>query len=258
MPRRADDLNATVQTLQCEEHGPYTARILEMFGVRRVPECPQCYQEKQAKASDLERRQAEEKRRKLVDFNLAQSGIPERFREKSFSNFAPTNDEAARALRICKAYAERWEERKRAGGWLVFVGLPGTGKNHLAFSIMQAVIREHFATAYFATVLDAVRSIRETYGKNTDTTEREAIAKLVSPDLLVLDEVGVQGATDYEKNVLFDLFNKRYNAVKPTILISNLTQAELGEYLGERVIDRMREGGTATIAFTWESYRGRQ
>ncbi|EIG27035.1 hypothetical protein HMPREF1054_2009, partial [Haemophilus paraphrohaemolyticus HK411] len=49
--------------------------------------------------------------------------------------------------------------------------------------------------------------------------------------------------------------NERYEAMKPTILISNLSQQELGAYVGERIVDRMREGGGAMIAFDWESYR---
>ena len=255
--QRTDDLKAEEQTLQCAEHGPYTARILEMFGVRRVPDCPECYKANQRKASDLAERQEAEKRKMIVSLNLESSGIPKRFRDKTFDNFKAENPDSARVLKIARAYADRFDERRAAGGCLVFTGLPGTGKNHLAFAIMEHAIRVHMATAYFTTVIDAVRSIRETFGQKSETTEREAISKLVSPELLVLDEVGVQGGSDYEKNVVFDVFNKRYNAMKPTILISNLTQSELTDYLGERVIDRMREGGTATLAFTWESYRGR-
>jgi len=43
--------------------------------------------------------------------------------------------------------------------------------------------------------------------------------------------------------------------MKPTILISNLSEQELGIYIGERVLDRMMEGQGAIIAFDWESYR---
>ena len=43
--------------------------------------------------------------------------------------------------------------------------------------------------------------------------------------------------------------------MKPTILLSNLNIEGLGEYLGERVMDRLREGGGKMIAFDWDSYR---
>ena len=45
---------------------------------------------------------------------------------------------------------------------------------------------------------------------------------------------------------------------KPTILISNLDINDLKEYITERVIDRMREGGGQKIVFNWESNRGQQ
>ena len=43
--------------------------------------------------------------------------------------------------------------------------------------------------------------------------------------------------------------------MRPTILISNLTEEELGKYIGDRIIDRMKEGQGAVIKFDWESYR---
>ncbi len=43
--------------------------------------------------------------------------------------------------------------------------------------------------------------------------------------------------------------------MKPTIITANLTKSELNQYLGERVMDRLTEGGGAIIAFDWGSYR---
>jgi DNA replication protein DnaC len=39
------------------------------------------------------------------------------------------------------------------------------------------------------------------------------------------------------------------------ILIANLTAAELERYLGERIMDRLLESGSALVPFTWGSYR---
>ncbi|HFH6599619.1 TPA: ATP-binding protein, partial [Klebsiella pneumoniae] len=51
------------------------------------------------------------------------------------------------------------------------------------------------------------------------------------------------------------IINTRYERLKPTILISNLPKDELTKFIGERVIDRMNDGGGCTISFTWDSYR---
>jgi DNA replication protein DnaC len=77
---------------------------------------------------------------------------------------------------------------------------------------------------------------------------------LGSVGLLVMDEVGVQYGTDAEKVLLFDVINRRYQDVMPTILLTNLDKAGLREYLGDRAFDRIRENGLL-VPFVWESHR---
>ncbi|EJF3060091.1 ATP-binding protein, partial [Escherichia coli] len=74
---------------------------------------------------------------------------------------------------------------------------------------------------------------------------------------LIIDEVGVQFGSDAEKLIMFEIINTRYEYMKPTILISNQSKDELSAFIGERVIDRMNDGGGCTLAFTWDSYRSR-
>lgn len=81
---------------------------------------------------------------------------------------------------------------------------------------------------------------------------------MVEPDLLILDEVGVQHGSDTEKLILFEIINGRYEAARPTIVISNLDAAGLEQFLGERAFDRLREGGGRLVVFDWESHRGKR
>ena len=80
---------------------------------------------------------------------------------------------------------------------------------------------------------------------------------LLSPGLLILDEVGVQLGTEHEMRILFEVVNERYADCLPTILISNLDEAELLKFTGARLMDRVRDGG-AVVAFDWESHRGKR
>jgi DNA replication protein DnaC len=43
--------------------------------------------------------------------------------------------------------------------------------------------------------------------------------------------------------------------MKPTVVISNLAKEALGEFIGERSIDRLRENGGRLVVFDWASYR---
>ncbi len=134
-------------------------------------------------------------------------------------------------------------------------GKPGTGKNHLALSIAKHVINEHQSSALLTTVLRIARDFKSTWNKNAECSEAEVIKRYTQPDLLIIDEVGVQFGSEAEKMILFEVFNTRYESMKPTILISNLALNELAGFIGERVMDLMQEGGGGTLAFTWGSYR---
>lgn len=65
----------------------------------------------------------------------------------------------------------------------------------------------------------------------------------------------MQFGSETEKLILFEILNGRYEHVLPTILISNLTETELIQYIGTRCHDRLQEGGGASLSFLWESYR---
>ncbi len=110
-------------------------------------------------------------------------------------------------------------------------------------------------TSLFISVMAAIRRVKETYSKKSEETEQEAIDRFLQPDLLILDEVGVQFGSDTEKMILFEIINGRYENMMPTIIISNLTAQELGAFIGDRVMDRMTEGGGVVLAFDWDSKR---
>lgn len=109
----------------------------------------------------------------------------------------------------------------------------------------------------FTTVMRAVRSVKDTWDRGAEKSEAQAVAALVFPDLLILDEVGVQFGSETEKLILFDVLNERCEKRRPTLLLSNFGVDEVQAYLGERIFDRLREDGGEAVAFDWESYRGK-
>ena len=63
--------------------------------------------------------------------------------------------------------------------------------------------------------------------------------------------------SEFERNMLFDILNERYEKRRPTLLLSNLNIDEVKAYLGERVFDRLREDGGEVVVFDWQSWRSR-
>ena len=75
-------------------------------------------------------------------------------------------------------------------------------------------------------------------------------------DLLVLDEVGVQMYSQYEKVILHQVIDRRTAMLKPVGVLTNLKEVELTQTIGERALDRLRMGGGMWVNFDWPSYRG--
>lgn len=240
-----------VEDRVCDKHGSYVAK--QLFN-RIFSGCPVC-DEEAVKAKVLEAQErAEMHRESVIRAIVSRSGIPPRFKGHSFDNFRPADEKQARVLKVCKAYADRFSDRMANGGGLAMCGAPGTGKTHLACAIANQIAQKG-RTSLFISVMAAIRRVKETYRKNSDETEQDAINRFLRPDLLILDEVGVQFGSDTEKMILFEIINGRYENMMPTIIISNLTAQELGAFIGERVMDRMTEGGGVVLAFDWDSKR---
>lgn len=218
-----------------------------------VTRCPECRKQEEEEAERETREDAERRNRANADRLFRNSGIPARYVGCTLENYISDTAGQKRAREIATRYVEAFPAR---GASLILCGKPGTGKTHLACAIGHALTDQQHSVA-FGTVLSVIRHIKDTYRKDSERSETEAVDDMLSPELLILDEVGAQLGTEHEKLLLFEIINERYQGCKPTILISNLTREELGQYMGDRVMDRFRESG-AIVAFDWASHRGRK
>lgn len=247
----------------CDQHGEYTASLFKIPGLdaEQWTSCPICMQTRISEEDRRHTAEVIERRRRLkIETELGRAAIPERFLDRTLENYRAEHDGQARALRVAKDYADNWPEKRDAGTCLIMCGNPGNGKTHLAVGIAR-VVMDQGDMAMYAVVRDIDRMIKETWGRGGPRTERQVLADLAAPDLLIVDEVGHQRGTDDERMHLFDVINARYERGRPTILITNLGLDQLRGanghpgYLDPRAEDRLREGGGRVIVFDWESYR---
>ena len=216
--------------------------------------CPKCEEERQEflkwERIRYETAMAENaEARRLLD--LENMGIRKRFYATTFDTFELGGKAEKQVLEACRGYVARQEEVLKTGENLFLIGRPGTGKNHLAVSI----IREWTGERKILKLAEMIRDIRQAYSAHTN--EQSDIERYASMDLLALNEVGIQFGTDAERNLLFEVLDLRYENMLPTLLVSNLNVQGIKEFVGGRVIDRLLENGTV-LEFTWESYRGRK
>ena len=233
--------------VRCPDHGEFSRGDLLKSDTPR-DECPECYKQR-----------VEEQRRKgrieqATAFFKNASGVPPRFQGASFESYQPGNPQAQKNLAALRGYAARFDQHRALGLSLILCGKTGTGKTHLSCAVLRALAFEHGVCGKYCTAYRAVQEIRASY-KSSDVTELQVLKEFVRPDLLVLDEIGVQYGTDSEQLLLFSLLNGRYEELKPTIVISNLSLDEVMQYLGDRVYDRLRENGGGVLAFDWGSWR---
>ena len=240
----------------CAFHGPYTVKLFTIAGsrVHGSRGCPIC----QTEADEWRKKRHDEQRMRQIEASRIarheRSRIPLRFKTRRFDNYIVENDGQAKALSLCRSYADSWPKVIQSGAGLIFSGKAGAGKTHLACSIAYEVI-ERGGEVIFATVAEVMRQIKRSFAKDSDTTEQKEIDHFSGIPLLILDEVGMDYGTDFNKALIFEILNKRYENVLPTILLTNLDTPALVEYMGERLVDRMREGGGRMVSFTWDSYR---
>ena len=227
----------------CELHGEYSWGQCRESGVGH-DECPACHSEKKAA----------EQRENFWWMIGANIGIPPRFRGKSFDDYQPVSKASQKNKNVLVAYANNFLEHFKAGRSLILCGGMGTGKTMLVCALAQQIRTELRKNVIYTTAYHLVREVKDTYG-NPGQREDEVISKYAFPDLLIIDEVGVQFGSDSESLIMFEVLNSRYENMLPSIVISNVDLSELGRYLGDRGIDRLKENGGGVLVFDWESYR---
>jgi len=237
------------RTEHCEIHGDYTNRGRRLGKKEIWIGCPTCSDEreraKQAEAeAERKRREAE---RRAADAKAA--GVPKRFRGCSFENYFAVTAEQTEELTVAMEFATEISTGRSNGKGLVLAGKPGTGKTHIATAIVQHLLDRGFKARYVSSA-GLIDMIRATWGKGAAKTTEQVVDELGERlDLLVVDELGASGGSDNEKDILFRILDKRYAEVMPTVLLTNLGSKEFASFVGDRILDRMRE------AYRWRQYR---
>lgn len=176
--------------------------------------------------------------------------VYKRYENVSFDNFK------------CQANIDVLKKPRDLKNNVVLIGDVGTGKTHLAFSILNQECKkikigsEYYYMSDFVeytTIKDMVDNICSCW-KSNDYYDFKIVERYKTIPLLIVDEIGVQYGTDKERVELFRIFDDRYNDMLPVIAISNLNEEKITAILGKRIADRIL-GGAHIIKLSGKSMR---
>jgi DNA replication protein DnaC len=235
-----------MNTMRCTQHG----KLMMHLGGMLV--CSACLATGSVTANSMMSEMRARGEESSLRRRLRAANIPSEFEEADFGNFVSENARARQLGEVLRGYCASFEAQRWVRPGFVFTGLTGTGKTHLACSMVSTLVRDGF-TAVYISVPRFYKELRTCYGR--PGAADALISSLTDCDFLVLDEIDLHGTSDADYNTLYDIVNSRYEKrVFPTLVISNRTLERLTTDLDERIISRIL-GGTKAIVFDWRSRR---
>lgn len=185
-----------------------------------------------------------------IDKKLDLSGIPPIFKDASVRSFQTdiyqqkdSLDRAVVAKSAAINYVKNFEVMKEKGkGLYLYSDVKGSGKTRLAVSIANALVSQHGVDVAFIKSMDLISQVRKTFKKDSELTESEVVESYRKVGLLVIDDLAIKGASEFEERIFYDITDYRLEHNKPTLFTSNVSIDSLEDfYPGGRVGKRIKK-----------------
>jgi DNA replication protein DnaC len=135
-----------------------------------------------------------------------------------------------------KAFDTALDFAKVPEGWLVFLGVNGCGKTHLAAAIANYRLKEG-KLAKFVVVPDLLDHLRSTFSPESPVSYDQLFEEVKNAPLLILDDLGKQSTTPWAEEKLYQVINYRYNHQLPTVVTTNCSLDEIDSPISSRLAD---------------------
>ncbi len=188
---------------------------------------------------------------------VAAARIPRRYDDCDFDSYFPLNPSQEAGLMFARRVADEYPNLDVG---LLFMGTCGIGKTHLSVAILKALLEKNIPCLFYD-FRDLLKEIQDSWNAQTQTSEMDILAGVYDAEVLVLDELGASKPTEWVKDTMTHIINKRYNDKKVTIFTSNYLDTKTSAYdetLHERVGARLRSRlheMCKVIAITGDDYR---
>jgi len=92
---------------------------------------------------------------------------------------------------------------------LLLMGGPGVGKTHLAIAALRELIQRGH-NGYFCEYGSLLRQVQATYRPDSEASEMSILDPILKTEVLVLDDLGVIKPSDWVRDIVGYILNKRY------------------------------------------------
>lgn len=141
--------------------------------------------------------------------------------KKASFQVAEITPENQRNFKICRRYADRFQEMEEKSQGLLFYGDVGTGKSYAAACIANELLSRGVPVV----ITSLTKLIDKLRGFDTDVDA--VMNRLRKAKLLILDEVGAERPTEFVLEKIYQIIDSRYNSDLPFIITTNLSLAEM-------------------------------
>lgn len=164
--------------------------------------------------------------------------VPRRYRLRGFDQL---HDIDPAVVKVVRQYSEDVDARLDAGEGLWLMGSIGTGKTTLAMLVSKAALQAGRSVAIYS-LPDLLREIRRTFGGEAwAQSHGEFFQRLVSVDLLHIDDLGAEKTSEWVLEELYSLINRRYEDQRAVVVTTNLLQDQLEDQISARTVSRLVE-----------------
>jgi DNA replication protein DnaC len=168
------------------------------------------------------------------EFKLQKSMTFENFDSRRMNLPAEQRENLAEAYRLAFDFAKEPE------GWLVFMGVTGCGKTHLASAIVNYRYQAK-QPALFIVVPEFLDHLRSTFAPESKVSYDQVFERVKKAPLLVLDDFGEQSTTPWAQEKLYQVINYRYNARLATVITTRYSLDEIMERVESTISSRLSD-----------------
>jgi DNA replication protein DnaC len=168
------------------------------------------------------------------------SVIPRRYRDVSLE-IARNDGVNPVVLKVVGDFIAEIGPRLDKGQGLWLAGRVGAGKTALAMLVSKAALEAGHTVAIYS-LPKLLARIRATYEKDlSGDSYTQFFDRLISVDLLHVDDLGVEKRSDWVLEQLYSVVNERYEMERSMVVTTNFEQPALEEQIGERTVSRLIE-----------------